>query len=39
MIEYVIREYLTPEENCNSKAIVHKNKIIRKNMDNTELAA
>lgn len=39
MIEYVIREYLAPEENCNSKPIVPQKKMIRKNVNDTELAA
>ena len=39
MIEYVIREYLTPEEKNIAKVICHKKKSIRKNFDDAELAA
>ena len=39
MIEYVIREYLTPAENSHSKVTVHKNKVIRKDIDEHEIAA
>ena len=39
MIEYVIREYLTPEEKSTAKLICHKKKAILKNVDYAELAA
>ena len=39
MIKYVIHEYLTSEEKSTAKVICHKKKVIRKNVDDTELAA
>ena len=39
MIEYVIREYHTLEEKSTAKVICHKKKVIRKNVDDTEIAA